>query len=201
MAELPVRRACAADPVAESGRSPLQSGDHAPQAPGDHGKPETVMAADKNDAPKSSPRGFYRCALNEAERVGLEEAFDVEGLDDEIALLRVKLRSLLEQQPERTDLHFEAANIIARLVKTRYQIAREGDKTVEEAVQKVLSEIGLPAGLCSATLQSLPRPKSGVATPHARGADTSNADCVGTGPSPTVYATGDIGYTLDRAHG
>ncbi|MFU8796138.1 MAG: hypothetical protein ACNA7X_02425 [Dehalococcoidia bacterium] len=105
------------------------------------------MAADKKDAPKSSPRGFYNCALNEAERVGLEEAFDVEGLDDEIALLRVRLRTVLEAQPERTDLHFEAANIIARLVKTRYQITREERKSVKGAVQKVLTELALPVGV------------------------------------------------------
>jgi len=127
------------------------------------------MVADKQDATNSSPRGFYSRALNEVERVGLEEAFDVEGLDHEIALLRVKLRALLEAQPERTDLHFEAANIIARLVKTRYQIKSKGDKTVEEAIQKVLYDVGLPAGLCSATLQSLPRSRSRVAPPHARG--------------------------------
>jgi len=105
------------------------------------------MVADKKDAPGGSPRGFYRCALNEAEMVGLDEAFDVEGLDDEIALLRVKLRTILEAQPERTDLHFEAANIIARLLKTRHQITREERKSVKEAVQKVLSEIALPAGI------------------------------------------------------
>jgi len=59
----------------------------------------------------------------------LEEASHIEGIDEEIALLRVKLRELLEEQPERIDLHFEAANIIARLVKTRYQITRESKRS------------------------------------------------------------------------
>ena len=104
------------------------------------------MTANGKGAPRSSPRGFYSLALDEAERVGLEEAFNIEGLDDEIALLRVKLRAVLEAQPDRTDLHFEAANVIARLVKTRYQISREEKKSLEEGIQKVLTEIGLPIG-------------------------------------------------------
>lgn len=105
------------------------------------------MTANGRGERKSSPRGFYSLALDEAERVGLEEAFQVEGLDDEIALLRVKLRAILEEQPDRIDLHFEAANVIARLVKTRYQISREEKKSLKEAIQKVLTEIALPIGV------------------------------------------------------
>lgn len=131
----------------ESLRSGLPPGEQDPEALRSRGVLETTMMAKAKDERESSPRGFYNCALNEAERVGLEEAFNVEGLDDEIALLRVKLRALLEAQPERTDLHFEAANVIARLVKTRYQITREEKKSLREAIQKVLSEIALPMGV------------------------------------------------------
>jgi hypothetical protein len=96
---------------------------------------------------KGSLRGFYGRALDEAEKLELEEASHIEGIDEEIALLRVKLRALLEEQPERIDLHFEAANIIARLVKTRYQITREQKKSLKEAIQKVLTEIAVPVGV------------------------------------------------------
>ena len=96
---------------------------------------------------KGSLRGFYGRALDEAEKLELEEASHIEGIDEEIALLRVKLRELLEEQPERSDLHFEAANIIARLVKTRYQITREQKKSLKEAIQKVLTEVAVPLGV------------------------------------------------------
>jgi hypothetical protein len=105
------------------------------------------MAARRKSLGKSSPRGFYSRALDEAEKLELEEASHVEGIDEEIALLRVKLRELLEEQPERIDLHFEAANIIARLVKTRYQITREQKKSLKEAIQKVLTEVAVPLGV------------------------------------------------------
>jgi len=96
---------------------------------------------------RASLRGFYGRALDEAEKVELEEASQIEGLDEEIALLRVKLRELLAEQPERIDLHFEAANIIARLVRTRYQITKDQKKSLKEAVQKVLTEVAVPLGV------------------------------------------------------
>jgi len=105
------------------------------------------MSAERKSKKKYSPRGFYSRALDEAEKLELEEASHVEGIDEEIALLRVKLRELLEEQPERVDLHFEAANIVARLVRTRYQITREQKKSLKEAIQKVLTEVALPLGV------------------------------------------------------
>ena len=105
------------------------------------------MAAEGKNKRKSSPRCFYSRALDEAEKLELEEASHVEGIDEEIALLRVKLRELLEEQPERIDLHFEAANIIARLVRTRYQITKEQKKSLKEAIQKVLTEVAVPLGV------------------------------------------------------
>ena len=96
---------------------------------------------------RSSGRGFYSRALDEAERIEFERASQVEGIDEEIALLRVKLSELVEKQPDRIDLHFEAANVIARLVKTRYQISKEQKKSLKEAIAKVLTEVAVPLGI------------------------------------------------------
>ena len=96
---------------------------------------------------RNSQKGFYRQVLDEAERIEFEEASEIEGLDEEIALLRLKLRELVERQPDRVDLHLEAANIIARLVKTSYQINKEQKKSLKEAIAKVLTEVALPLGI------------------------------------------------------
>ena len=45
--------------------------------------------------------GFYSRVLDESEQLDLALAPDVEGIDDEIALLRVKIKSVLENDPER----------------------------------------------------------------------------------------------------
>ena len=105
----------------------------------------------KRGAPKGNQNarkhGFYSKALDEAERLQLEEAGYVEGIDEEIALLRVKLRQFVEKEPDRIDLHLEAANTIARLIRTRYQITKEQKKSLKEAIAKVLTEVAVPLGI------------------------------------------------------
>ena len=105
---------------------------------------ERAMSKSRRNADK---RSFYSLALDEAERFALGEAAQVEGIDQEIALLRLKLRELVESQPDRFDLHFEAANIIARLVKTRYQISKEQKQSLKDAIGKVLTEVAAPLGI------------------------------------------------------
>jgi hypothetical protein len=105
----------------------------------------------KRGAPKGNQNarkhGFYSHALTEAEKVDLEEASLIEGIDQEIAFLRIKLKELAEREPERIDLQLEAANTIARLIRTRYQISKEQKKSLKEALHKVLTEVALPLGI------------------------------------------------------
>ncbi len=75
------------------------------------------------------------------------QARGIEGIDEEIAILRVKLRELIDKQPDRFDLHLEAANTIARLVRTRYSITKEQKKSLKEAITKVLTDIAVPLGI------------------------------------------------------
>ncbi len=91
--------------------------------------------------------GFYSHALDEAEKVELEEAKAIEGIDDEIALLRVMLKRLMELHPEALKLQIETANTLARLVRTRYNITREQRKSLKEAIANVLKEIAIPLGI------------------------------------------------------
>jgi hypothetical protein len=106
---------------------------------------QKVMA--KKETQKGKKKGFYGRALDEAEKLGLEEAREIEGLDEEIAILRVKLRELIEKEPERFDLHLRAANTIARLVGIRYNITKEQKNSLREAITKVLTEIAIPLGV------------------------------------------------------
>ena len=91
--------------------------------------------------------GFYSRALTEAEQVELESASMVEGVDQEIAFLRLKFKQLSEQHPDRFDLQLEAASTIARLIRTHYQITREQKQTLKESIQKVLTDVALPLGI------------------------------------------------------
>jgi len=97
----------------------------------------------KKDAPVSR---FYENGLDEPRQADFEKARAVEGLDDEIALLRIKLRELVNSDPDRLDLCLRAADTIARLVSTRHRMTGRQKQSLKEAVTKVLTEIAIPIG-------------------------------------------------------
>ncbi len=105
----------------------------------------------KRGAPKGNQNarkhGFYSKVLDEAERLDFELASGVNGIDDEIALLRVKIKSILEKDPENIKLIMQATNTLAGLVKTSYKITKEQRKGLKEAIGNVLREVALPLGI------------------------------------------------------
>jgi len=91
--------------------------------------------------------GFYSKVLNEAEQLDFELAAGVNGIDDEIALLRVKIKSILENDPENIKLIMQATNTLAGLVKTSYNMTKEQRKGLKEAIGNVLRDVALPLGI------------------------------------------------------
>jgi len=110
-----------------------------------------AKAERRRGAPKGNQNarksGFYSIVLDEAEQLDFDLASGIEGIDDEIALLRVKIKSILEKDPGNISLIMQATNALARLVKTRYNIAREQKKGLKEAIGNVLRDVALPLGI------------------------------------------------------
>ena len=93
--------------------------------------------------------GFYSPMLTEEERLNFIQATEVEGLDSEIALLRVKIPSLVARDPENLRLITQVTNALARLVMTKYDISKNDKQGLKEAVENVLRDIALPIGIGS----------------------------------------------------
>jgi hypothetical protein len=91
--------------------------------------------------------GFYSRVLSKAEQLEVAEAEGIEGLDEEIAVLRFKLRELLEKHPDRIDLQMKAVNALSRLMQTKYKITPQEKKNLKEAITSVLKEVAIPLGL------------------------------------------------------
>ena len=90
---------------------------------------------------------FYSMVLDEAEQLDFELASGVNGIDDEIALLRVKIKSILGDDPKNLRLLVEATNALERLVRTRYRITKEQRKGLKEAIGNILRDIAIPLGI------------------------------------------------------
>jgi len=105
----------------------------------------------KRGAPKGNQNarthGFYSQVLDEAQKLHLDQALEIEGIDEEIVILRVELLALIENHPDRIDLQVITANTIARLIRTRYNVSKDQHKPLKEAITKVLTDIAVPLGI------------------------------------------------------
>lgn len=98
------------------------------------------MAKRGSDARKA--RDFYARALGEAEKTLLPEARELEGLDEEITLLRVKLIQALREKPQDMDLLLKGVGMLVRAVSTRYRLSRKAEEDLYQSVLGVLRGIG-----------------------------------------------------------
>ena len=96
---------------------------------------------------RAGMKNFYARVLDEAEQLDFELAAGVDGIDDEIALLRVEIKKLISNEPQNVRLIVEATNALERLVKTRYRISREQRRGLKDAIGTVLRDVALPLGI------------------------------------------------------
>ncbi len=90
---------------------------------------------------------FYSKALDDAEKLEFETASGVDGIDQELALLRVEIKAILQDNPKNIKDIVAVTNALDKLVKTRYHITKEQRKGLKEAMGHVIKDIALPLGL------------------------------------------------------
>ena len=96
---------------------------------------------------KARKPNFYSRVFSEAEQIDFELASGVNGIDDEIALLRVEIKSILKNEPQNVKLIVNATNALERLIRTKYKISKEQRKGLKEAIGNVLRDVALPLGI------------------------------------------------------
>lgn len=95
-----------------------------------------------SSTPDAAPRSFYEPSLTDEERRGFPEALRVEGLDQEIAVLRVRLRSVMEEYPERFDLQLQAVRLLVKAVAVKYRLSQKSEDDLYQNMLGVLRGIG-----------------------------------------------------------
>ena len=66
--------------------------------------------------------GFYTCNLDELQESTIEQAKRASGIDDEIAIVRAKLRNVLEKDPDNARLTAQMATTIGHLLRVRLKL-------------------------------------------------------------------------------
>lgn len=95
--------------------------------------------------PPLNPANFYTRALDEAERMEFQAASNIEGIDDEITLIRLRIKKLVSSDD--IEALSKAMNALCRLVATRYGISKNDKRGIKEALGNVLRDIAMPLGI------------------------------------------------------
>jgi hypothetical protein len=91
--------------------------------------------------------GFYARYLTPDEQTEMERAIFAEGLDEEIALMRVKIQGILKYDPQNIELLGKGMATLAGLVRTRYNLHKNDKQGLKDAIGNVLRDVALPLGL------------------------------------------------------
>jgi hypothetical protein len=84
--------------------------------------------------PVAEAKRVYEQALTEAEQADFPVALDVEGVDQEIAVLRLRLRTALEQHPEDLQLMLRGVVMLARALVAKYRLPKADQDAIAEAL-------------------------------------------------------------------
>ncbi len=87
-------------------------------------------------------QSFYGSALDSAEQIELEAASDIEGLDREIALLRMKLRAVLSERPEDLPLMLRGIELLVKAVSARYRLSKQAEEDLAGSLAGVIRGVG-----------------------------------------------------------
>jgi hypothetical protein len=87
-------------------------------------------------------KAFYERGLSEAERESLKAARKVEGLEQEIAMLRVRLLSTLQEHPADFQLLLAGVGMLVRAVAAQYRLSPKAAKDLANRMKAVLDSLG-----------------------------------------------------------
>jgi len=108
--------------------------------------------------------GFYARVLSPRDREVLQAAASLNGLDQEIALLRMKILSIISNTPDNHAVLLLAVTALTRALKARHQILKDNPQEIAVAIANVFRDINLPLGLDPTQLVLLPLPSLGAET-------------------------------------
>lgn len=87
-------------------------------------------------------RSFYAEALTEAERLELARAQEVEGLDEEIAVLRVRLKRALQEHPQDLALIAKGVDMLVKAVAARYKLSPKARRDLADNLANLIESMG-----------------------------------------------------------
>lgn len=95
-----------------------------------------------NPPPGPEGQGFYAEALSRAQRVRLPRARKLQGLEEEVALLRVKLQEALEQSPQDSKLLLRHMEVLVKVLGAHYRLSKRSEEDLYQNIVGVIKGLG-----------------------------------------------------------
>ena len=89
--------------------------------------------------------GFYSSALSSTEICEFWNITNLEGIEPEIAVLRIKLRSLLQHDPGNHRLLGEASKLLTKWFRTKYQLDHTDTRLFKSVITSALNSQRVPS--------------------------------------------------------
>ncbi len=90
----------------------------------------------------TTPENFFSSSLTEMEQLELPAARRLDGLAEEIAVLRVKLKTALAEHPKDFRLMTACVGLLVKAVATEYRLSPKSKKDLAEGMAAVLNSFG-----------------------------------------------------------
>ena len=81
---------------------------------------------------------FYSSCVDVAE---LTEALEIEGIDEELAVLRIQLKKLVKECPEDLPLMLKGFDLIARIAAARYRMSAKSREDLAQSLGDTIMHI------------------------------------------------------------
>jgi hypothetical protein len=96
---------------------------------------------------------FYLQVYSESRKPVFDQAESMHSLNSEISVMRVQIRSLIEKDPDNYRMIQSAILALARLMRARYYLGKDGQPGLAVRVANILANIDLPEGISHADLR------------------------------------------------
>ena len=106
---------------------------------------DATVEEQRAEDPISTQKQFYAAVVSQAD---LEAARQVEGLEEEIAVLRVQLRQAVREHPKDIKLMSQGLGMLVKAVAAQYRLSPRAKRDLTENLAGILNSFGdliLPA--------------------------------------------------------
>lgn len=95
----------------------------------------------------AAPESFYAEALSAAERLRVPRARGDQSVDDEIALLRLRLLRHMRDNPEDMALVLKGVRMVVQAAAVRYRMSPKASDDLGQSIAEVVNKIGGALGI------------------------------------------------------